>query len=215
MLIKCTMREGITEADVEGYRYTFRPDAAGNPLCNVTKEGHIKVFLNMGPNCYVEYKPKIPYEQMSAAEIMALPDGEAEDHKARLKLEQERADAIEAQKAEKAAKTPEARLKKLEDKAAAEEDSPPAVKQSAAANLAEKRITELINSFKTLSKKRFETWIENNRDQIGMMPIDVKAEIAKKIMKVFPGLDPEIEGLNLEQYATSADATDKGHSNNK
>ena len=50
MLIKCTMREGITEADIEGYRYTFRPDAAGNPLCNVTKEGHIRQFLNMGPH---------------------------------------------------------------------------------------------------------------------------------------------------------------------
>lgn len=211
MLIKCTMREGITEADIEGYRYTFRPDEAGNPLCSVTKEGHIKQLLNMGPHCYVEYLPKVPYEQMSAKDILALPDGEAEDHKLRIREDQERADAIEAEKKEKAAQTPEARLKKLEDKAA--QETP--VKQSAAAGLAEKRITELINSFKTLSKKRFETWLENNRDQIGMMPIDVKAELAKKIMKVFPGLDPEIEGLNLEQYATSTDATNKGHSNNK
>jgi len=211
MLIKCTMREGITEADIEGYRYTFRPDAAGNALCNVTKEGHIKQFLNMGPHCYVEYKPKVPYEQMSAPEILALPDGEAEDHKARIKEEQARADAIEAEKADKAAQDPEARLKKLEKAA----EDPALVKQSAAANLAETRITELINSFRTLSKKRFESWIENNRDQIGMMPIDVKAALAKKIFKVFPGKDPEIEGLNLEQYATSADATNKGHSNNK
>jgi hypothetical protein len=211
MLIKCTMREGITEADIEGYRYTFRPDEAGNPLCSVTKEGHIKQLLNMGPHCYVEYLPKVPYEQMSAKDIMALPDGEAEDHKLRIREEQDRADAIEAEKKEKAAQDPEARLKKLEDDKAAD----PPIKQSAAANLAETRITELINSFRTLSKKRFESWIENNRDQIGMMPIDVKAALAKKVMKAFPGLDPEIPGLNLEQYATSTDATNKGHSNNK
>jgi len=214
MLIKCTMREGITEADIEGYRYTFRPDAAGNPLCNVTKEGHIKQFLNMGPHCYVEYTPKIPYEQMSAAQIFELPDGEAEDHKARIREEQARADAIEAEQAKKKAQDPEARLKKLEDK----QDPPaekPVIKQSAAAGLAETRIREIINSFRTLSKKRFESWLENNRDQIKMMPIDVKAALAKKIIKTWPGKDPEIDGLNLEQYANSTDATDKGHSNNK
>jgi len=206
------MREGITEADIEGYRYTFRPDAAGNPLCNVTKEGHIKQLLNMGSHCYVEFKPKVPYEQMSAAEIFALPDGEAEDHKARIREEQARADAIEAEKKDKAAQDPEARIKALEDK---QKDTTPPVQQSAAANLAETRITEIINSFRTLSKKRFESWLENNRDQIKMMPIDVKAALAKKIIKTWPGKDPEIDGLNLEQYATSTDATNKGHSNNK
>jgi len=122
--------------------------------------------------------------------------------------------ALEAEQAEKKAQDPEARLKKLEDK----QDPPaekPVIKQSAAAGLAETRIREIINSFRTLSKKRFESWLENNRDQIKMMPIDVKAALAKKIIKTWPGKDPEIDGLNLEQYANSTDATDKGHSNNK
>jgi hypothetical protein len=215
MIIKCTMREGITEADIEGFRYTFRPDEAGNPLCSVTKEGHIKQLMLMGPHCYVEFKPNLPYEQMSADEIMALPDGQAEDHKIRIRDERARADAIEAEQAEKKAQDPEARLKKLEEKAAAGTGEDPPTKQSAAANLAEERIRSIIQSFRTLSKKRFESWIDNNRDQIATMPEDVKAALAAKLIKHWPKSDPEIPGLNLEKYATSADDTDKGHSNNK
>lgn len=214
MIIKCTMREGITEADIEGYRYTFRPDGAGNPLCSVTKESHIKQILDMGPHCYIEFHPPIPYSQMSAAEIMALPDGEAEDHKERIRLERERAAAIEDEKKKQAETTVDARLKKLEDNADNGEDpdkeknEAPAVSSSAAAGLAEARITEIINSFRTLSKKRFETWIENNRDQVTLMPEDVKIALAKKVVKTWPKKDPGIEGLDLEKYAPSTDATD-------
>lgn len=219
MIIKCTMREGITEADIEGFRYTFRPDAAGNPLCSVTKEGHIQQLLRMGSHCYVQYVAKLPYEQMSAVEILALPDGEAEDHKARIREDQAKADKIDAQKAADAAKSPEARQSEFEDRIEAVERKQaaeaPAVTTSAAADLAETRIRELIQSFKTLSKKRFESWIENNRDQVAAMPADVKVELAKKINKYWPDKDPDIPGLDLEKYATSTDATNKGHSNNE
>jgi len=211
MLIKCTMREGVTEAVIEGYRYTFRPDAAGNPLCSVTKEAHIKQLLDMGSHCYVEYHPPIPVEQMAAKDILAAPEGVYEEEKAQIRQDIADGEQIEAEKKEKAAQDPEARLKALEDKQAAED--PPAVAQSAAAGMAEAKIKTIINSFKTLDKKRFSGWLEANRDQIITMPEDVKIALAKKVKKNWPKLDPEIPGLDLEKYANSTDATNKGHRN--
>lgn len=223
MLIKCTMREGITEADVEGYRYTFRPDNDGNPICSVTKESHIKILLDMGPRCYEEFSPPKPVEQMSAQEILSQPDGLYEDEKRRIRFEIAEAKRTEEIKQEEAdAKDPEKRLERLEEKVGIRKKEeppvhePPVVAQSSAAALAEAKITEIINSFKTLSKKRFRGWLDANHDQIGTMPEDVKVELAKKIKKNWPELDPEIPGLDLEKYGKSSTNTaDKGHSNIK
>jgi hypothetical protein len=211
MLIQCTMREGITEADIEGYRYTFRPDNQGNSICSVTKEGHIKELLNMGPHCYAEFKPAIPIEQMSADEILAQPEGLYEPEKATVR--QQRADAAK----EKAMKAAEPAQKPEEAKKAEPEtkEEKPTVTQSAAAGMAESRIEAIIKSFKTLNKERFGNWLEANHDTIATMPEDVKAELAKKVKKNWPKLDPEIPGLDLEKYAKRTDATHKGHSNNK
>lgn len=199
MIIKCTMREGVTEADIEGHRYTFKLDADGNPLCSVTKEGHIKQLLAMGPHCYIEFTPPKPIEQMSAAEILALPDGEAEEEKARIKQEIERGAEIDAENAEKAKKaSTEARLTELEKEKEADAAALARVQStSPAANLAEARIAEIIKSFKTLSKDRFKSWIDMNRDQIPTMPPDVRDAIAKKFAKAWPGDDPEIEGVEI------------------
>jgi len=213
MIIKCTMREGITEADIEGYRYTFRPDANGNPLCSVTKEGHVKEFLNMGRHCYVEWTPPIPVEQMSAKDILAAPEGVYEEQKAKI-----RQNIADGERLEIDAKARREKLMAEKEKADGpgkkEEDSPPAVTTSPAVALAEARIAEIINSFRTLTKKKFREWIEINRDLIPTMPEDVKAAIAKKILAKFPEEDPGITGLNLEKYA-SKDPADKGHSNIK
>jgi hypothetical protein len=73
----------------------------------------------------------------------------------------------------------------------------------------------LIGSFQKLSKPKFREWIEINRDAIGTMPPDVKAAVAKKILAKFKDQDPEIDGLDLEKYAKSTDATNKGHRNIK
>lgn len=212
MLIKCTMREGITEADIEGFRYTFRPDKDGNPICSVTKEGHIKQLLNMGPHCYIEFNPPIPVEQMAAKDILAAPDGIYEEEKAKIRQDIADGERLDAERAAQDKKTTEARLKALEDEKE-KADEAPAVTQSAAASLAENRIEAIIKSFKTLSKERFGAWLEANTDQIGAMPEDVKIELAKKIKKNWPKLDPEIPGLDLEKYAKRTHATDKGHSN--
>jgi len=217
MLIMCTMREGITEADIEGYRYTFKPDQNGNPIASVTKESHIKVLLNMGPHCYKEFRPEIPVEQMSADEILALPDGVCEEEKKEIMRKRNEAELEKRQAAARAAAAP-AKSKMPEKKEEKEETEPepaPVVTQSAAAALAEAKIAEIINSFKTLSKKRFRGWLDANHDQIATMPEDVKIELAKKIKKNWPELDPEIPGLDLEKYGKpSTNTTDKGHSNN-
>ena len=223
MLIKCTMREGITEADVEGYRYTFRPDKEGNPICSVTKESHIKIFLNMGSRCYEAFNPPKPVEQMSAKEFLSQPDGVYEEEKRRIRFEIAEAERTEAiKKAEAEKKDPEARLKKLEEKVGIRGkedpilDKPLVITQSAAAALAEKKIAEITNSFKTLSKKRFRGWLDANHDQIATMPEDVKFELAKKFIKNWPEMDPEIPGLDLEKYGKPSENTaNKGHSNNK
>jgi len=212
MLLKCTMREGITEADIEGYRYTFRPDDSGNSICSITKESHIKVLLDMGPHCYQEFMPEKEIKDMSAKEIFALPEGVGEEEKKELRrqiAEAEQADKARAEAKEKA--DLEGRVKKLE-----KADEAPDVTHSAAAGLAESRIAEIIKSFKTLDKKRFGGWLESNRDQIGKMPEDVKIDLAKKIKKNWPKLDPEIPGLDLEKYGKpSTDTASKGHSNHK
>jgi hypothetical protein len=218
MIIKCTMREGITEADIEGYRYTFKPDPNGEPICSVTKEGHIKEILAMGPHCYVEFKPPIPVEQMSAKDILAAPEGHYEEEKAQIKEDQARADAQEAQRAEKAAQEPEAKQKDFEDRIEAlekeKDQEAPEVAQSTGGAMAESRIKAIIQSFRSLDKKRFTAWIDANIDQIPAMPEDVKAELAKKITKNWKK-DPKIPGLDLKKYARGTDTTDKGHSNNK
>lgn len=207
MIIKCTMREGITEADIEGYRYTFKPDPNGEPICSVTKEGHIKQILDMGPHCYVEFKPPIPVEQMSAAEILAAPDGHYEVEKAQIIEDRARtAAAAEEQKAKEPAEDPEPKKK--------EPEKAPEVTQSTGGQMAEARIKSIIQSFRSLDKKRFIGWLDANADQLATMPEDVKAELAKKIKKNWKK-DPKIPGLDLKKYATSTDATDKGHSNNK
>jgi len=206
------MREGITEADIEGYRYVFRPDQKGNPLCSVTKEGHIKELLSMGTRCYVEYKPPIPVEQMSAKDILAAPEGVYEDEKRQI-----RQDIADGKRLEEQAQKRRKKLVAEKEKADGgknEEEPAPAVSTSPAVALAEARIAEIINSFRTLTKPKFREWIEINRDLIPTMPEDVKAALAKKILAKFPTQDPEIAGLNLEKYA-SKDPADKGHSNIK
>ena len=213
MIIKCTMREGVTEADIEGYRYTFRPDSEGNPLCSVTKEGHIKEFMNMGPHCYVEWTPPVPVAQMSAKDILAAPDGVYEEEKNQIRRDQADAGRLEDEANERRKK--QIAIKERADGTGKAEDSPELqIKTSPAAALAEARIKELINSFKPLTNPKFKEWIEINRDLIPTMPEDVKAALAKKILAKFPGEDPEITGLDLEKYA-SKDPADKGHSNIK
>ena len=213
MIIKCTMREGVTEADIEGYRYTFRPDANGNPLCSVTKEGHIMELLRMGPHCYVEYKPEVPVEQMSAEEILSAPDGVYEEEKTAIReaRKQSAADAEKVMEDRKKKKTVQDKKEKQEIK---DREQPPAVSTSPAVALAEARIKELINSFKPLTTPKFKEWIDINRDLIPTMPEDVKAALAKKILAKFPDEDPDIPGLSLEKYA-SKDPANKGHSNNE
>jgi len=213
MIIKCTMREGITEADIEGYRYTFRPDSNGNPLCSVTKEGHIKELLNMGPHCYVEWAPPLPVEQMSAKDILAAPDGVYEDEKEQIRQDQANAKQLEAD-AEQRRERQMAEKEKADGTGKAEDPPELKINTSPAVALAEAKIAEIINSFKTLTVPKFKEWIEINRDLIPTMPEDVKAAIAKKILKKFKGQDPDIPGLDLEKYV-STDPTDKGHSNNK
>lgn len=215
MIIKCTMREGITEADIEGYRYIFKPDPNGEPLCSVTKEGHIKEILAMGPHCYVEFKPPVPVEQMSAAEILAAPEGHYEEEKAQIKDDQARAAAIEEQQAADKAKEPDAKEQESEDRISELEKADPAPKvaQSSGGQMAEARIKSIIQSFRSLDKKRFIGWLDANADQLATMPEDVKAELAKKIKKNWKK-DPKIPGLDLKKYGTtSTDATDKRHSN--
>lgn len=213
MLIKCTMREGITEAAVEGYRYTFRPDGEGNPICSITKQSHIDILLGMGPHCYVVFSPEKNIKDMNAKEIFALPDGVGEEEKKELRRQIAEAEKADKQRAEAQKKKDlEGRIEKLEK--GQREEMPPDVTHSAAAGLAETRIAEIIKSFKTLGKDRFESWLEANHDQIAAMPPDVKIELAKKIKKNWPDKDPEIPGLDLEKYGKpSTDTTGKGHSN--
>jgi uncharacterized membrane protein YheB (UPF0754 family) len=163
----------------------------------------------MGPHCYAEFHPPIPVEQMAAKDILAAPEGVYEAEKAKIRQDIADGERIDAQRAADKKTTTEARLKALEDE---QKEEKPDVTQSAAAGMAENRIEAIINSFKTLSKKLFGDWLEANNDQIGAMPEDVKVELAKKIKKNWPKLDPEIPGLDLKKYAKRTDTTHKRHS---
>lgn len=68
---------------------------------------------------------------------------------------------------------------------------------------ADEAVEAKVKEFKFLPKANFKTFVDNNREQVKGWPEAVKAEMAKKLTNLFPDKDPEIEGLNLDDYNRS------------
>jgi len=60
-----------------------------------------------------------------------------------------------------------------------------------------------IKEFKFLDKDSFKVFVHNNADRIIGWPKEVRGEVAKKLNKNFPGLDPGIEGFVINDYLGS------------
>jgi hypothetical protein len=64
-----------------------------------------------------------------------------------------------------------------------------------------------LNSFKRLGPDQFKKYIDDNRENVMLWPIDVRRELARKIDKVLPEIDPDIKGFDIDDYITDAGNT--------
>ena len=57
--------------------------------------------------------------------------------------------------------------------------------------------------FKFLGEDKFKEFVDANVNNVMKWPVDVRRELAKKMVKLFPEQDPDIEGFKLNDYLRS------------
>jgi len=187
MFIECLIKRSDgsdTFVDFEQVRYRFTKNANGDHVCFVGGQGHQKRLLGMGTGTYRPYKPPKDLKGPQGGNPEAMVFG----HKK---------------------KKPPPKPAILEQDVFEEADPSVSAEPGGLVDydwgLNEK--IQKLNTFKRLGPEQFTKFIEGNRDSVMLWPIDVRRELARKIDKVLPELDPDIKGFDIDDYITDAGNT--------
>lgn len=187
MYIECLSKRAGDEdtfVDFEQVRYRFSKNAVGHNVCFVGSEAHQKRLLRMGANSYRQYdNPK---------NLESSNQGNAPEPMTRNILRK------------KSNPDPPDHQKELEAITEDPPDRPVLVDFDWDLNQKIAKVKE----FKFLTPELFEAFIEDNRENLMKWPIDVRREVAKKIDKILPDSDPDIEGFIIDDYLRSGSSGD-------
>jgi hypothetical protein len=183
MWIQCLIERSDgsdTFVDYPGVRYIFTKNHAGHRVCFVGQELHQGRLLGMGPGAYREYHadPNMP------GQPGAIPQPQGKHAK------REEPQAYHPPKNEPLpdAQTLDQNLQVQPD------DEPKEVTWADAA------VKNKIKEFKFLTNDDFIAFIDANRPQVMSWPREVRVELAKKLDKKLPDMDPWINGFVIDDY---------------
>lgn len=182
MFIECLIKrsdDSDTFVDFEQVRYRFTKNANGDHVCFVGGQGHQNRLLGMGTGSYRPYKPPKDLQGPQGGNPEAMVFGNKR-------------------------KKPPPKPAILEQEVFEDTDPNESAKPGGLVDynwdLNEK--LQKLNSFKRLGPEPFKKYIDDNRDSVMLWPIDVRRELARKIDKVLPELDPGIKGFDIDDYIT-------------
>lgn len=183
MYIQCLIKradDSDTFVDFQQVRYRFTKNEAGHHVCFVGSEAHQKRLLAMGPSSYIIYPNP---EGLEAQHQGNAPEAMTKQ-------------AIMQRKAANPPKDPG------EHTAAPEAVSAQAPAQTPIIDFdwsLDEKVAKT-KEFKFLKPDKFKDYVDNHREQVMKWPLDVRRELAKKLDKVLPELDPGIEGFVIDDY---------------
>jgi hypothetical protein len=187
MFIECLIKRSDgseTFVDFEQVRYRFTKNAAGDHVCFVGGQGHQNRLLGMGNGTYRPYKPPKDLQGPQGGNPESMVFGSKK-------------------------KRPPLKPVVLEQDLIEEVPPSESVKPGGLVDydwdLNEK--VQKLNSFKRLGPDQFKKYIDDNRENVMLWPIDVRRELARKIDKVLPEIDPDIKGFDIDDYITDAGNT--------
>ena len=185
MFIQCLIERSDnsdTFVDFEQVRYRFSKNEAGDCVCFVGSETHRRRLLSMGENSYAPYTPPVNM----AGPIGATPEPMTPG----------------VLKKKKNNQPPEPDQKPAE---ATQEAQPPRLVDYDW-TLDEK--VAKTKEFKFLTPDAFREFVDTNRQAVMKWPLDVRRELAKKLDKMMPEEDPDIEGFIIDDYLRSGSTGD-------
>lgn len=193
MYIQCFIKKSDGSAvfvDFEGIRYIFAKNQVDDAVCFVGNQGHQRRLLAMGPSSYAEYIPPDVKDSSFQPGAQGVPLGTAQRQPP--KKDEPLPDAITVD----------------EGLALADETDSAEVALPVEVEWAQEAIDQKIKEFRYLDTENFKSFVEANRDRIMGWPIVVRAEVAKKLSKKLPDLDPGIEGFAIDDYIGSGNTVD-------
>ena len=183
MFIQCLIERSDssdTFVDFEQVRYRFSKNAAGDCVCFVGSEAHRRRLLAMGADAYAPYKPPANLKGPVGATPEPMTPGA---------LKKKKKDKQQAQVKEDPA-----------------EVAPPPRLVDYDWTLDEK--VAKTKEFKFLTPDAFREFVDTNRQSVMKWPLDVRRELAKKLDKMMPEEDPDIEGFLIDDYLRSGSTGD-------
>lgn len=191
MYIECLIQRSDgsdTFVDFEQVRYRFSKNAVGDHVCFVGSEQHQRRLLAMGSTTYRQYE--------NPSNLESSKQGNVPEPMTRNILRKK--NKPESPRGED----------ETELEAATREDDQPEKPVLYDYDWDLNQKVAKVKLFKFLTPDQFKGFIEENRKEVMTWPIDVRRELAKKLDKMMPDDDPDIEGFIIDDYLRGGSSGD-------
>lgn len=181
--------------DYEGVRYIFQKNEFGDHVCFVGNQAHQRRLLKMGPVNYIEYQAPEEANQTSVLGSAPIPLGGKQKQAPPPPLP-----LPDNLTVDDSLSQPPGDINNPAAGATIEPEAPSGLAASDTVDWVDSAKEAKVGEFKYLGGDKFKVYVDKNRDDVSGWPLDVQAELAKKLINLFPDEDPGIEGFDLNDF---------------